>query len=80
MMNRIFKGWNFIRVFYLLAGIGMLVQSVVNKQWAFAIVGLYFAIMGLFALGCAGGCCYTPASNKPSEKSNHNTEYDEVKE
>ena len=57
-----------------------LVQSVVNKQWAFAIVGLYFAIMGLFALGCAGGCCYTPASNKPSEKSNHNTEYEAVKE
>ena len=79
MMNRILKGWNFIRVFYLLAGIGMLVQSVVHKQWAFAIVGLYFAIMGLFALGCAGGCCYTAASNKPSENSIQNTEYEEVK-
>ncbi|OPZ19081.1 MAG: hypothetical protein BWZ05_00296 [Bacteroidetes bacterium ADurb.BinA245] len=79
MLNRILKGWSFIRVFYLLAGVGMLIQSVVNKQWAFAIVGLYFAIMGLFALGCASGSCYTSASNKPSENSIQNTEYEEVK-
>ena len=76
MLNRILKGWSFIRVFYLLAGVGMLIQSVVNKQWAFAIVGLYFAIMGLFVVGCECGCCYTTDSNKPSENSIQITKYE----
>lgn len=78
MKQRLLTGWNFIRVLYLIAGVMMLVQSVADRQWLLALVGLYFTVMGLFAIGCAGGSCYAP----PVSKTNHalsNTEFEEVK-
>lgn len=78
MLQRLLNGWNFIRVLYLIAGIMMVVQSVADRQWLLALIGLYFAVMGLFAIGCAGGSCYAP----PASKNNHDlskTEFEEVK-
>lgn len=58
MMDRILTGWNFQRVFYLIAGIGMVFMSVMDHQWVAALIGGYFAAMGIFAFGCASGNCY----------------------
>lgn len=78
MKQRLLTGWNFIRVLYLIAGVMMLVQSVADRQWMLALIGLYFAGMGLFAVGCAGGSCYAP----PESTSKHDltdAEFEEVK-
>lgn len=78
MKQRLLSGWNFIRVLYLIAGVMMLVQSVADRQWLLALIGLYFAGMGLFAVGCAGGSCYVPSASK-TDRDLNNTEFEEVK-
>jgi hypothetical protein len=47
MKQRLLTGWNFIRVLYLIAGVMMLVQSMADRQWLLALVGLYFTVIGL---------------------------------
>ena len=57
MKDRIMTGWTIQRAFYLIAGGGMVIMSAVDHQWAGALIGVYFAAMGLFAFGCASGNC-----------------------
>jgi hypothetical protein len=78
MKEKLLSGWNFIRVLYLIAGVMMLVQSVADRQWLLALFGLYFAGMGLFAVGCAGGSCYAPPAARNSDNLD-NTELEEIK-
>lgn len=59
MRDRLLYGWTFQRGFYLLAGLVMGIVSIINQEWIGVAVGTYFASMGLFAFGCAGGHCYT---------------------
>lgn len=58
MIARIVTGWNFQRAFYLIAGVGMVIMSITDHQWPGALIGGYFAAMGIFAFGCASGNCY----------------------
>lgn len=58
MIDRIMTGWTFQRAFYLIAGGGMVIMSAMDHQWAGALIGGYFAAMGLFAFGCASGNCF----------------------
>jgi hypothetical protein len=39
-------------------GIMVIVPSVLNHEWFGVLFGVYFASMGLFALGCASGSCF----------------------
>ena len=64
MIQRILTGWNFIRVIYVLIGGLIIIQSAADRQWFGIIFGGYFAAMGLFAVGCAGGNCYYQPKNK----------------
>ncbi|MFN8292439.1 MAG: hypothetical protein U0T72_01870 [Chitinophagales bacterium] len=66
MLQRITGGWSTIRVIYLLLGIAVIIQGVIEKQWFAIMFGAYFASMGLLNYGCAAGACYTPPvrSNK----------------
>lgn len=57
MKDRILTGWNIQRVFYLIAGVGLIVMSISDQQWIGALMGGYFAAMGIFAFGCASGNC-----------------------
>lgn len=59
MKERIFTNWNFTRVIYLILGLVVVVQSVYNAQWYGVLFGVYFASMGIFAFGCAGGNCFS---------------------
>lgn len=59
MIKKIISGWSFRRALYLGLGILLIVQSVVNNMWFGVIFGAYFAAMGLFSFGCAGGHCAT---------------------
>lgn len=68
MKDRLFKGWTLIRVFYLAMGLIIAIHSAISMEWMGAILGAYFASMGLFAFGCAGGQCYVPLTKEPTEK------------
>lgn len=67
-MKRIFTGWSARRAIYLIIGIFIIIQSVFEKQWAEIIAGAYFASMGFFAFGCAGGNCYVPKQRALKEE------------
>lgn len=54
------SGWSFRRVIYLLMGILIIIQAVGIAQWWGMALGFYFAAMGLFGFGCAGGQCAVP--------------------
>ncbi len=83
MKQRILTGWNFVRILYLLAGIMILIQSVASRQWMGVALGVYFAAMGLFAVGCAAGNCFGNSCNyqpDPKNKSNiSEAEFEEIK-
>ena len=70
--DRLLYGWTFQRGFYLLAGLIMGVISVLNQEWIGVAVGAYFASMGLFAFGCAGGQCY-PSNLSGKQENNSET-------
>jgi len=83
MKERILTNWTFTRALYLVMGIAVIVQSVINQQWFGVAFGGYFASMGLFAFGCAAGNCYSGnCAIEPQQKSNttiEDVEFEEVK-
>lgn len=82
MKDRILKNWTFIRFIYLTAGLFVVAEAIRQQQWLGALFGSYFAAMGLFGFGCAGGQCYTstpqPTDSTPAEI-NGEVHYEEVK-
>ncbi|MES1218585.1 MAG: hypothetical protein ABUT20_23985 [Bacteroidota bacterium] len=83
MRARLFTGWTFQRILFLVIGGFILTQSIIDRQWFGMIFGIYFASMGLFALGCAAGNCYGASSGFDNTKkaitSIPDVEYEEVK-
>ena len=59
MIRRMISGWTVMRPLYLVIGLIIAVQSAMLREWFGLAIGLYFAAMGLFAFGCAGGSCST---------------------
>ena len=51
MKERILSNWSLIRVFYVIIGGTLIIQSVLSNQWIGVLVGAYFAAMGVFAFG-----------------------------
>lgn len=69
--QRITSGWNWVRIIYLILGLFVIIQSILIRQWVGMLLGLWFAVMGLFGLGCAGGNCYLNNSTQhPDSKNN----------
>jgi hypothetical protein len=58
MKERLLSNWTPVREMYLLIGVILVIQGLAGHQWFIALWGAYFAIMGLFGLGCASGGCY----------------------
>ncbi len=76
MKDRILTSWTFRRGLYLLMGITVIIQSVINQQWFGVAFGGYFAAMGLFAFGCASGNCALEPKQKPAIQ---DVDFEEVK-
>jgi hypothetical protein len=77
MKQRIITGWGFRRALYLIAGLFIIAEAVMEKQWLFLIAGVYFAAMGLLGFGCAAGNCgsgYKTQTNEYTEP-----HYEEIK-
>lgn len=80
MKDRIFKNWTFRRALYLLMGVVVIIQSVTTQQWLGIAFGAYFASMGLFAFGCAGGNCYNQGyTSKSQSTATNEVVYEEIK-
>lgn len=83
MKERILSRWTFMRVLYLIIGSGIIVQSILEKQWMGIVFGGYFASMGLFAFGCAAGNCFggscAPGPRQKSASNSMDVEFEEVK-
>jgi hypothetical protein len=58
MKDRLLTNWSLVRVIYLLFGISIIAQAIASSIWLGVLFGSYFAAMGLFAFGCAGGNCF----------------------
>lgn len=58
MKSRILNGWNFQRALFVIMGLLVLIQCATQGEWMGILLGAYFASIGIFALGCAGGNCF----------------------
>lgn len=75
--NRISTGWTFMRFFYIVMGVTIIIQAAMIRQWPGIILGGYFLVMGVLGLGCASGnCAYVPPT-----KAEHSNEvsFEEIK-
>ena len=70
-MKNFLTDWNFRRILYLIGGIWMVAQSVMDRMWILVPFGLYFIAMAVLKFGCASGNCSVPYSEiKEKEKTN----------
>ncbi|MFA6060132.1 MAG: hypothetical protein WC756_18155 [Taibaiella sp.] len=77
MTDRILRGWNFMRIVRLALGIFIIVQGIVTKEWAFALLGGLFTILPLLNIGCCGASgCSMPVSK--NHKKSEDITYEEV--
>lgn len=76
-MKAILQHWNFMRIIRLLLGAGILIQGIITKDAASIILGIVFAAMPIFNIGCCGtnGCA---VNITPSIKSKNKIGYEEV--
>ncbi|MEO7531962.1 MAG: hypothetical protein ABIS69_11140 [Sediminibacterium sp.] len=58
MKQKIFTRWTIRRVVFSGAGLFIIIQSIIDKEWALLLPGLYFMAMGAFSFGCASGNCW----------------------
>ncbi len=77
MKERVLKGWNWMRMLRLFAGIAVAVQGLFSSDWFLIIAGVIFSVLALLNTGCCatGRCGYT---NAASSKTNEKTTYEEV--
>ncbi|MBS1628184.1 MAG: hypothetical protein JSR09_05665 [Bacteroidetes bacterium] len=82
MKKRILTGWNLKRILYVLIGLTIIIQSILQHEWIGVLLGSYFASMGVFSFGCAGGNCFNnncyTDTKQPSIKGNK-IEYEEIR-
>lgn len=79
MKNRILQGWTFWRFVYLLMGVVVLTEAIMNRQWPGLIFGGYFTAMAVFNFGCAAGACYTPPPKRTVKTGEGELKFEEVK-
>jgi hypothetical protein len=69
-MERILKGWNFVRLIRLALGVFITVQSIIAREWLLGFAGLFLTGTALFNVGCCGiyGCQPVIKSNTSPAK------------
>jgi hypothetical protein len=75
MKQRLLNNWSVRRALYLLIGLAIAIQSAYTREWFGIVAGSYFAAMGLFGFGCAGGQC-APIRQRP--EANDEIQFEEV--
>jgi hypothetical protein len=59
MKERVLSGWNFMRVLWLIMGIGIIIQAITERNFLMLLPGLYFVFAALANIGCFAGSCAT---------------------
>jgi len=81
MKKRLVTRWTLTRVIYTILGLFVTIQSYNERQWLGMVLGMCFAGMGLFAVGCAAGTCFGNFKGIASSKTVDvmDIEFEEVK-
>ena len=74
MKQRILNGWNIIRILWLMTGIGITIQAIIEKNFLMLIPGLYLVFASLANIGCFSGSCATgyTGNTKPKKEASAN--------
>lgn len=77
MKQTIISNWNFMRFLRLGLGIAIIIQSVLAGNWTMGVLGVLFAAMPVFNIGCCGPAgCTAPAKKDSATKKD--ISYEEV--
>lgn len=74
MKERILSGWNFMRVLWLIMGLGISIQAITEKNFLMLLPGLYFVFASLANIGCFAGNCATGYTTKTDNRKEAITE------
>jgi hypothetical protein len=80
MKERISSRWNFVRILWLLMGIGISLQAVTERNFLMLVPALYFVFASVANVGCFAGNCatgYAPPSAREKETT-ADVEYEEI--
>lgn len=80
MKERILSGWNFIRVLWLIMGIGIGLQAIKERNYLMLLAALYFAFSSLANMGCCStrGCVTDFNYTNKKEKEITEVEFEEI--
>lgn len=80
MLQNFFRNWNIIRIIRLVLGIAIIAQGARSGQWSLLLVGILFAAMPIFNIGCcAGGNCTVPPPKANKANTANDISYKEIK-
>jgi hypothetical protein len=74
MKQRILSGWNFMRMLWLIMGVGIVIQAITERNFLMLLPGLYFVFAAIANIGCFSGSCATDYTSSSSNKKESVTE------
>lgn len=80
-MNKLFKGWNFLRIMRLVLGLFITVQGIMDSQWLFAMFGALFSLMPILNVGCcaSSNCTVNTTDSHKAQKGIGQVVFEEVR-
>ena len=63
-MKKYLISWDLRRIIYLIGGLFFVALAWKDQVWWMGLIGLYYAGMAIFKLGCASGNCGIPFTEK----------------
>lgn len=79
MKEMLMQSWSFMRIFRVVMGAYILVTSLMEQQYVFALIGGFFLYQGVTNTGCAA-CAAVPVKETSADKDAvHEITYEEIK-
>ena len=81
MKERILSRWSFLRILWLVMGVGITIQAITERNFLMLLPGIYFVFGSLANIGCFAGSCATGHARDDrtqKERAISDVEYEEV--
>ena len=80
-MERVLRGWNFMRWLRLGIGVYALVAAVQQQELILGIAGVFQTAMAVFGFGCCAGgyCAPMPGKNSRTTTTGTSIQFEEIK-